>query len=84
MFQIYRMNKVRLMKQINDSTGSVFLHLPDGETLDLKHDQSAVRLFQMMEIPKSGITLSVVNPKDFAGFLHMMVESKLTEDEYAC
>ncbi len=74
MIQILNPNKEKLMKRIVACQGNVYLNLSDGTTCDLKHDPVALRLFQTLEIPKSGVFLSLSDPKDFPGFVQYLME----------
>ena len=50
MLRIQYLDKDRFMRQVAASKGSVYLHLDNGETCDLKQDSAATELFQMMKI----------------------------------
>ena len=49
MLRIQYLDKDRFMQQVAASRGSVLLHLANGETCDLKKDNAATELFQMMD-----------------------------------
>ena len=49
MLRIQYLDKDRFMRQVAASKGSVYLHLDNGETCDLKKDSAATELFQMMK-----------------------------------
>ena len=51
MLRIQYLDKDRFMRQVAASKGSVYLHLDNGETCDLKKDSAATELFQMMKAP---------------------------------
>ena len=65
----------RFMRQVAASKGSVYLHLDNGETCDLKKDSATTELFQMMNAPAKGFSISVADPADVTGFLHYMLEA---------
>ena len=72
MLRIQYLDKDRFMQQVAASRGSVLLHLANGETCDLKKDNAATELFQMMDAPSKGFDISVTDPADVTGFLHYM------------
>ena len=45
MLRIQYLDKDRFMRQVAASKGSVYLHLDNGETCDLKQDSAATELF---------------------------------------
>ena len=47
----------------------------NGKTCDLKKDNAATELFQMMDAPSKGFDISVTDPADVTGFLHYMLEA---------
>lgn len=51
MLRIQYLDKDRFIRQVAASKGSVYLHLDNGETCDLKQDSAATELFQMMKAP---------------------------------
>ena len=51
MLRIQYLDKDRFMRQVAASKGSVYLHLDNGETCDLKKDSATTELFQMMNAP---------------------------------
>ena len=53
MLRIQYLDKDRFMQQVAASRGSVLLHLDNGETCDLKKDNAATELFQMMDAPSN-------------------------------
>ena len=55
----------------------------NGETCDLKKDNAATELFQMMDAPSKGFDISVTDPADVTGFLHYMLEAG-RRDRVAC
>ena len=61
MFRIQYLDKDRFMRQVAASKGSVYLHLDNGETCDLKKDSATTELFQMMNAPAKGFSISVLN-----------------------
>ena len=73
MLRIQYLDKDRFMQQVAASRGSVLLHLANGETCDLKKDNAATELFQMMDAPSKGFDISVTDPADVSGFLHYML-----------
>ena len=75
MLRIQYLDKDRFMHQVAASKGSVYLHLDNGETCDLKKDSAATELFQMMNAPAKGFSISVADPADVTGFLHYMLEA---------
>mgnify|MGYP001024687178 CR=1 FL=1 len=75
MLRIQYLDKDRFMRQVAASKGSVYLHLDNGETCDLKKDSAATELFQMMKAPAKGFSISVADPADVTGFLHYMLEA---------
>ena len=75
MLRIQYLDKDRFMQQVAASRGSVLLHLANGETCDLKKDNAATELFQMMDAPSKGFDISVTDPADVTGFLHYMLEA---------
>lgn len=75
MLRIQYLDKDRFMRQVAASKGSVYLHLDNGETCDLKQDSAATELFQMMNAPSKGFSISVADPADVTGFLHYMLEA---------
>ena len=70
MLRIENFDKERFMRQLSASHGSVLLHLDNGKTCDLKKDNAATELFQMMNAPAKGFSISVADPADVTGFLH--------------
>lgn len=56
MLRIQYLDKDRFMQQVAASRGSVLLHLANGETCDLKKDNAATELFQMMDAPPRALT----------------------------
>lgn len=72
MLRIQYLDKDRFMQQVAASRGSVLLHLANGETCDLKKDNAATELFQMMDAPSKGFDISVTDPADVTGFLHCL------------
>ena len=56
MLRIQYLDKDRFMQQVAASRGSVLLHLDNGETCDLKKDNAATELFQMMDAPSKALT----------------------------
>ena len=64
MLRIQYLDKDRFMQQVAASRGSVLLHLANGETCDLKKDNAATELFQMMDAPSKGFDISVTDPAD--------------------
>ena len=83
MLRIQYLDKDRFMHQVAASKGSVYLHLDNGETCDLKNDSAATELFQMMDAPSKGFDISVTDPADVTGFLHYMLEAG-RRDRAAC
>lgn len=83
MLRIQYLDKDRFMQQVAASRGSVLLHLDNGETCDLKKDNAATELFQMMDTPSKGFDISVTDPADVTGFLHYMLEAG-RRDRVAC
>ena len=75
MLRIQYLDKDRFMRQVAASKGSVYLHLDNGETCDLKKDSATTELFQMMNAPAKGFSISVADPADVTGFLHYMLEA---------
>ena len=71
MLRIQYLDKDRFMQQVAASHGSVLLHLDNGETCDLKKDNAATELFQMMDAPSKGFDISVTDPADVTGFLRV-------------
>lgn len=61
MLRIQYLDKDRFMQQVAASRGSVLLHLANGETCDLKKDNAATELFQMMDAPSKGFDISVTD-----------------------
>ena len=57
MLRIQYLDKDRFMRQVAASKGSVYLHLDNGETCDLKKDSATTELFQMMNAPAKGFAL---------------------------
>ena len=80
MLRIQYLDKDRFMQQVAASRGSVLLHLANGETCDLKKDNAATELFQMMDDPSKGFD---TDPADVTGFLHYMLEAG-RRDRVAC
>lgn len=76
MIRILNPNKETLMQNIDACEGQVFLNLSDGTACDLKSDPVAVRLFQTLDIPKEGISISLSNPNDFPRFVRYMMDNK--------
>lgn len=76
MIRILNPNKETLMQNIDACEGQVFLNLSDGTACDLKSDPVAVRLFQTLDIPKEGISISLSNPNDFSRFVRYMMDNK--------
>ena len=68
-------DKNRFMKQVAASRGSVILHLDNGSTCDLKKDNEASAIFQTLDAPKKGFSISVSDPADVTGFLRYMLEA---------
>ena len=64
MLRIEYFDKNRFMKQVAASRGSVILHLDNGSTCDLKKDDEASAIFQTMDAPKKGFSISVSDPAD--------------------
>ena len=62
MLRIQYLDKDRFMRQVAASKGSVYLHLDNGETCDLKKDSATTELFQMMNAPTKGFSISVADP----------------------
>ena len=75
MLRIQYLDKDRFMRQVAASKGSVYLHLDNGDTCDLKQDTAAAEMLQMMDAPKKGFSISVADPADVTGFLHYMLEA---------
>ena len=75
MLRIQYLDKDRFMRQVAASKGSVYLHLDYGETCDLKKDSATTELFQMMNAPAKGFSISVADPADVTGFLRYMLEA---------
>jgi hypothetical protein len=75
MLRIEYFDKNRFMKQVAASRGSVILHLDNGSTCDLKKDDEASAIFQTMDAPKKGFSISVSDPADVTGFLRYMLEA---------
>ena len=75
MLRIEYFDKTRFMKQAAASRGSVILHLDNGSTCDLKKDDEASAIFQTMDAPKKGFSISVSDPADVTGFLRYMLEA---------
>ena len=75
MLHIQYFDKDRFMRQVAASKGSVYLHLDNGATCDLKQDTTATELLQMMDAPAKGIAISVADPADIHGFLNYMLEA---------
>lgn len=75
MLRIQYLDKDRFMRQVAASKGSVYLHLDNGKTCDLKQDSTAAELIQMMGAPANGFDISVADPADVTGFLHYMLEA---------
>ena len=69
MLRIEYFDKNRFMKQVAASRGSVILHLDNGSTCDLKKDNEASAIFQTLDAPKKGFSISVSDPADVTGFL---------------
>ncbi len=82
MITILNTNKKKLIEHIAKCRGSVYLHTKDGITYDLKNDAMASKLFSLMELPKDGVTLSLSDSKDFAGFVRYMMETSV-DDQYS-
>ncbi len=76
MIRILNPNKETLMQNIDACEGPVFLNLSDGTACDLKSDPVAVRLFNTLEIPKEGISLTLSDPKDFDRFVRYLMDEK--------
>ena len=74
MLRIEYFDKNRFMKQVAASRGSVILHLDNGSTCDLKKDNEASAIFQTLDAPKKGFSISVSDPADVTGFLRYMLE----------
>jgi len=68
MLRIEYFDKNRFMKQVAASRGSVILHLDNGSTCDLKKDNEASAIFQTLDAPKKGFSISVSDPADVTGF----------------
>ncbi len=62
MLRIEYFDKNRFMKQVAASRGSVILHLDNGSTCDLKKDNEASAIFQTLDAPKKGFSISVSDP----------------------
>jgi len=75
MLRIEYFDKNRFMKQVAASRGSVILHLDNGSTCDLKKDNEASAIFQTLDAPKKGFSISVSDPADVTGFLRYMLEA---------
>lgn len=75
MLRIQYLDKDRFFRQVAASKGSVYLHLANGRTCDLKQDSTAAELLQMMNAPSKGFDISVDDPADVTGFLHYMLEA---------
>ena len=73
MLRIEYFDKNRFMKQVAASRGSVILHLDNGSTCDLNNEASAI--FQTLDAPKKGFSISVSDPADVTGFLRYMLEA---------
>ena len=84
MLRIQYLDKDRFMQQVAASRGSVLLHLANGETCDLKKDNAATELFQMMDAPSKGFDISVTDPADVAGFLQYFLEAARCERPACC
>ena len=76
MLRIQYLDKDRFMQQVAASRAN-------GETCDLKKDNAATELFQMMDAPSKGFDISVTDPADVTGFLHYMLEAG-RRDRAAC
>ena len=79
MLRIEYFDKNRFMKQVAASRGSIILHLDNGTTCDLKKDNEASAIFQTLDAPKKGFSISVSDPADVTGFLRYMLEAGRTE-----
>ena len=79
MLRIQYLDKDRFMRQVAASKGSVYLHLDNGDTCDLKQDTTAAEMLQMMDAPKKGFDITVTDPADVTGFLRYMLEAGRTE-----
>ena len=75
MLRIEYFDKNRFMKQVAASRGSIILHLDNGTTCDLTKDREASAIFQTMDAPKKGFSISVSDPSDVTGFLRYMLEA---------
>ena len=82
MLRIQYLDKDRFMQQVAASRGSVLLHLDNGETCDLKKDNAATELFQMMDAPPR-LDISVTDLLMSPAFLHYMLEAG-RRDRVAC
>lgn len=79
MLRIEYFDKDRFMRQVSASRGSVLLHLDNGKTCDLKKDDTASSLMQMMDAPRKGFDITVTDPADVTGFLRYMLEAGRSE-----
>ena len=84
MLRIEYFDKNRFMKQVAASRGSVILHLDNGSTCDLKKDNEASAIFQTLDAPKKGFSISVSDPADVTGFLRYMLEAGRWQIFRAC
>ncbi len=79
MIKIMSTNKTKLMNQIAQCSGSVYLHFDDGTFCDIKNDVLGKNMLRLLDLPKDGITLSVSDPNDFVGFFRYMMEVGLSD-----
>ena len=75
MLRIEYFYKNRFMNLVGASRGSMILHLDNGTTCVLKKDREASAIFQTMDAPKKGFSISVSDPADVTGFLRYMLEA---------
>lgn len=65
----------KFLNLVEKSQGTVMLHLPDGNRLDLKQNHAALQIFQMMRPGKSGLRISLSNAEDTPAFIRYMMEA---------
>lgn len=68
-------DKEKFLRHVQQSTGDVFLNLPDGTQCSLKSDTTAINFLRMMDVGKDGIDLSFAQDTDMPRFMQYMMEA---------
>lgn len=76
MLKIHKMpNAEKFISLVEESSGDVMLHTPDGSRFSLKENQTAKRMFRVMQPGQDGIFISFSNSEDVPAFLRYFIET---------